>query len=193
MTCVYPVPVPLAPQPSPPSHSRPPRSSVSFASPVLGIGAGSDAASTTAGADGGFAFARVQGEICLVQISRPPAASSSKSTSSYPPPQSQSHPHPQHLSSPLTPTPASAPPIDLSVFRHEFVSIFRYSHRVRVPARDLRVLELLDDPGCLRHEEDSGTVFLAKDLALRLRRMADASAALKAGFGRPGYGQRRRS
>lgn len=161
MACTYTVPVPLsAPQTSP---ARP--SVVSFASPVLAIGTDDDAGSTTAaGADGGFAFARVQGEICLVQISRPPV--------------------------PKMPAPAT---IDLAVFRHELVSIFRHSHRVRIPARDVRVLEPLE-PGWVHHEPESGTVFLAKDLALRLRRMSDASATMRAaGYGRPGYGQRRRS
>ncbi|KAG2068866.1 hypothetical protein BDR04DRAFT_734649 [Suillus decipiens] len=76
------------------------------------------------------------------------------------------------------------------VFRHEFVSIFRYSHNLCVSPEDIRVLELLDEDQ-IRYEEDNGTVFLAKDLMTQLRRMIDASNMVRLQRGRQGH--RRRS
>ncbi|KAG2358501.1 hypothetical protein BDR07DRAFT_1417592 [Suillus spraguei] len=68
------------------------------------------------------------------------------------------------------------------VFRHEFVSIFRYSHNLCVSPEDIHRI---------RYEEDNGTVFLAKDLMTQLRRMIDASNMVRLQRGRQGH--RRRS
>ncbi|KAG1902474.1 uncharacterized protein F5891DRAFT_949206 [Suillus fuscotomentosus] len=107
-----------------------------------------------------FAFARVKGDICLVQL------------------------HPIQSET-------SRESLGIIVFRHEFVSIFRYSHDLRVSPEDIRVLELLDEDR-IRYEEDNGTVFLAKDLMAQLRRMIDASNMIRLQRGRY-RGYRRRS
>jgi hypothetical protein len=70
------------------------------------------------------------------------------------------------------------------------VSIFRYSHDLRVSPEDIRVLELLDEDR-IRYEEDNGTVFLAKDLMTRLRRMIDAGNMIRTRRG--GLAPRRRN
>ncbi|KIK99663.1 hypothetical protein PAXRUDRAFT_131598 [Paxillus rubicundulus Ve08.2h10] len=132
-------------QPLPPQQSPKSRSSVSFATPLSKQLAGDS--------DAHFAFARVQGDVCLVQ----------------------------HSGTPL---------LDIPIFRHEFVSIFRYSHRARVHPAEVKLLEPLDDHA-VRYEEDSGTVFLAKDLMSRLKRIMDASARSKGGRGRLAPGRRR--
>ncbi|KAF9239338.1 hypothetical protein BU15DRAFT_46909, partial [Melanogaster broomeanus] len=107
-----------------------------------------------------FAFARVQGDVCLVQL----VGQTDTGTS-------------------------GTPLLDIPIFRHEFVSIFRYSHCARVHPAEVRVLESLDNHA-VRYEEDSGTVFLAKDLMALLKRIMDASATLKAGRGRQAPGRR---
>ncbi|KIJ63184.1 hypothetical protein HYDPIDRAFT_93223 [Hydnomerulius pinastri MD-312] len=124
------------------------KSSVSFAAPSL-------SSQSDGGSEAHFAFARVQGDVCLVQRT------------------------------------STTPFLDIPIFRHEFVSIFRYSHSVHVHPTEVRVLEPLDTHA-VRYEEDSGTVFLAKDLMSHLRRIMDASAMLKAGRERPAPGWRRR-
>lgn len=63
------------------------------------------------------------------------------------------------------PSPLTA--VDIDVFRHEFVTLFRYSHSAAVHPSDIRILERLPDAETL-HEEENGTVFLAKDLVARL-------------------------
>ncbi|TEB29935.1 hypothetical protein FA13DRAFT_1573202, partial [Coprinellus micaceus] len=85
-----------------------------------------------------FAFARVKGETCLVQV------------------------------------PCSAPqsaflPIDVNVFKHEFITIFRFSESTTLHPADFQILEPIDD-SLLRYEEENDTVFLAKSLMERLRR-----------------------
>jgi len=106
-----------------------------------------------------FAFARVKGDICLVQL------------------------HPVQSET-------SRESLAILVFRHEFVSIFRYSHDLRVSPEDIRVLELLDEDR-IRYEEESGTVFLAKDLMAQLRRIIDAGNMVRSRRG--GLAPRRRN
>ncbi|KAH7909876.1 hypothetical protein BJ138DRAFT_1154223 [Hygrophoropsis aurantiaca] len=122
---------------------------VSFALPTLGI--------EVDDSEGQFLFARIKGDICLVQLTHQDPSSST---------------------------------LDISFFRHEFISIFRYSHCARVQVADVRILESLHAHD-VRYEEDSGTVFLAKDLVARLRKMTDANMMVKAGRGRPVPGRRR--
>ncbi|KAN0085875.1 hypothetical protein V8E55_007009 [Tylopilus felleus] len=95
-----------------------------------------------------FAFAKLQRDVCLVQ-----------------------------LVGQTTVDPSGTPLLDIHVFRHEFVSIFRYSYSTRVHPLELKVLESLDDHA-VRYEPDNGTVFLAKDLMAHLKRILDASAML---------------
>jgi hypothetical protein len=80
--------------------------------------------------------------------------------------------------------PLDTPLLDIHVFRHEFVSIFRYSHSASVHPRELRVLEPLDDHA-VRYEPDNGTVFLAKDLMAQLKRILDATAMFNGTSKRP--------
>ncbi|KAF8553822.1 hypothetical protein OG21DRAFT_1375924, partial [Imleria badia] len=90
-----------------------------------------------------FAFAKLQRDVCLVQL-----VGQTVDTS-------------------------GTPWLDIHVFRHEFVSIFRYSHSTRVHPHELRVFEPLDDHA-VRYEPDNGTVFLAKDLMAHLKCILDA-------------------
>ncbi|KAG1779465.1 hypothetical protein EV702DRAFT_966271 [Suillus placidus] len=134
------------------AHTRQSASSITFATPSM-------LTQVHLETDPRFAFARVKGDICLVQLHPIQSETSQES-------------------------------LGIIVFRHEFVSIFRYSHDLRVSPEDIRVLELLDEDR-IRYEEDNGTVFLAKDLMAQLRRMIDASNMIKLQRGRQGH--RRRS
>lgn len=73
--------------------------------------------------------------------------------------------------------PSGTPLLDIDVFRHEFASIFRYSHSTRVHPLEVRVLESLADHA-VRYEPDNGTVFLAKDVMTHLKRILDAAVML---------------
>ncbi|KJA26762.1 hypothetical protein HYPSUDRAFT_132427 [Hypholoma sublateritium FD-334 SS-4] len=62
-------------------------------------------------------------------------------------------------------------PVSVKIFRHEFISIFRLAEaRVLHPA-DIRILEPIDARRT-RYEEDSGTVFLARDAMARMRSLS---------------------
>ncbi|KAG0707990.1 hypothetical protein DFH29DRAFT_1075958 [Suillus ampliporus] len=134
------------------AHIRQPASSISFATPSI-------LTQVHLESDPRFAFARIKGDICLVQL------------------------HPIQSET-------SRESLGILVFRHEFVSIFQYSHDLRVSPEDIRVLALLDGDR-IRYEEDNGTVFLAKDLMAQLRRIIDASNMIRSRRGR--LGPRRRS
>ncbi|KAH7921573.1 hypothetical protein BV22DRAFT_1038505 [Leucogyrophana mollusca] len=136
-----------------PTRVQPSTPAVTFAQPAIVVENIDDP-------EGHFAFARIKGDVCLVQLTHQRAGDGPSAT------------------------------LDIPIFRHEFISIFRYSHIARVQPADVRVLESLDARG-VRYEEDSGTVFLAKDLVARLRKMVDTSMMLKAGRGRPVPGRRR--
>ncbi|KAG6379674.1 hypothetical protein JVT61DRAFT_10195 [Boletus reticuloceps] len=114
---------------------------VSFAPPPAVLSKPWDASQ-----DPTFAFAKLQRDVCLVQL----VGQSSID-------------------------PSGTPLLDIHVFRHEFVSMFRYSYSARVHPLELRVLEPLDDHA-VRYEPDNGSVFLAKDLMAHLRRILDASS-----------------
>lgn len=86
---------------------------------------------------------------------------------------------------------SGTPLLDILVFRHEFVSIFRYSHSARVHPLEFRVLEPLDDHA-VRYEPDNGTVFLAKDLMAHLKRILDATAMFNRTGRRPVQSRQRR-
>ena len=66
-------------------------------------------------------------------------------------------------STPLTPL----TPVAVKIFRHEFISIFRLSEARTLHPADIRILERIDARRT-RYEEDSGTVFLARDVMARL-------------------------
>ena len=62
--------------------------------------------------------------------------------------------------------------VEAQIYAHEFITIFRYSHPAVLHPSDIRILEWLDEQSVL-DEEDKGTVFLARDVMERLRRLTD--------------------
>ncbi|KAI6158561.1 hypothetical protein EDD17DRAFT_1423664, partial [Pisolithus thermaeus] len=86
-----------------------------------------------------FAFATIKGVVCLVQ-----------SESAF-----------------VEFTDSTSVMLDVSIFRHEFVSMWRYSHTVQIYPSEIGAFVALDTQS-VRYEEDSGTIFLAKDLMWRL-------------------------
>ncbi|KAJ4465676.1 hypothetical protein C8J55DRAFT_407127, partial [Lentinula edodes] len=87
-----------------------------------------------------FAFARIQGEICLVQVSSSTPAQSALAT------------------------------VDVKIFRHEFITIFRLSATTTLHPSDIQIMENIDEK-LVYHEEENGTVFLARDVMERLRKL----------------------
>ncbi|KAH9928574.1 hypothetical protein B0H21DRAFT_700308 [Amylocystis lapponica] len=59
---------------------------------------------------------------------------------------------------------------DVHIFRHEFITIFRYSHSATVHPADLHILEPIADQSAL-YEEEKGTVFLARDVMARMQKL----------------------
>ena len=59
---------------------------------------------------------------------------------------------------------------DVHVFRHEFIPLFRYSHRATLHPADVHILEPIADHSTL-YEEEKGTVFLARDVMTRLQKL----------------------
>ncbi|KAF8650360.1 hypothetical protein AX16_005274 [Volvariella volvacea WC 439] len=100
--------------------------SISFALPTVAVGH--------------FAFARVHGEVCLIQ-----------------------------LETPLTPLSKTT---TVKLFRHEFITIFRYSETLALHPSEMHIIEPIDD-SLTRYEPDSETLFLARDLMDRLRKLSD--------------------
>lgn len=101
-----------------------------------------------------FAFATIKGVVCLVQITTPRSMDSTSVM------------------------------LDISIFRHEFVSMWRYSHTVQLYPSEIGAFVALDTQS-IRYEEDSGTIFLAKDLMWRLKRFMDATSKTKASRSHP--------
>ena len=62
--------------------------------------------------------------------------------------------------------------VEAQIYAHEFITIFRYSHPALLHPSDIRILEWLDEQSVL-DEADKGTVFLARDVMERLRRLTD--------------------
>ncbi|KAI0056608.1 hypothetical protein BV25DRAFT_1772438, partial [Artomyces pyxidatus] len=60
--------------------------------------------------------------------------------------------------------------VEAKIYCHEFITIFRYSHPAVIHPADFRVLEWLSEHSVL-HEEEKETVFLARDVMDRLRRL----------------------
>ncbi|KAF8804549.1 hypothetical protein BYT27DRAFT_7194108 [Phlegmacium glaucopus] len=91
--------------------------------------------------NGNFAFARINDEVHLVQVS--------------------------------CATPVSAlTTVDVKIFRHEFITIFRFSESKTFHPADICIVEPIDDR-LTRYEEENETVFLARDLVARMRMMAN--------------------
>ncbi|KZV76572.1 hypothetical protein PENSPDRAFT_679927 [Peniophora sp. CONT] len=62
--------------------------------------------------------------------------------------------------------------VDATIYRHEFINIFRHSHAVALHPSEMRVLELLG-PASVARDEASGQVFLARDVISRLSALND--------------------
>ena len=63
---------------------------------------------------------------------------------------------------------------DVKVFRHEFITIFRYSHSMCVHPADFRIFCTIDEE-CALHDEEKETVYLAKDVMDQLQKLIMAS------------------
>ncbi|KAI0634821.1 hypothetical protein C8Q77DRAFT_1025322, partial [Trametes polyzona] len=94
-----------------------------------------------------FAFAQIKGDVCLVQVPDVPAQGA--------------------MSSALMAA-------DVNVFRHEFITLFRYSHSASVHPADMHILEPIAEHATL-YEEDKGTVFLAREVVDRLQKLTFAA------------------
>jgi len=99
-----------------------------------------------------FALAQVHSDVCLVQVCSSLAHESCHSALSA---------------------------IEAQIYAHEFITIFRYSHPAVLHPSAIRILEWLDDRSVL-DEEDKGTVFLARDVMERLRRLTDRRLSIGA-------------
>ncbi|KIY45053.1 hypothetical protein FISHEDRAFT_19924, partial [Fistulina hepatica ATCC 64428] len=86
---------------------------------------------------GQFAFARIQDNVHLIQLSEK-----------------------------QSPTVHEA--VEVKLFRHEFVTLFRLSETKTMDLADISVIEVINCDET-RYEEDTGTVFLAKELMETLR------------------------
>jgi len=71
-------------------------------------------------------------------------------------------------------TPSALMVADVNVFRHEFITLFRYSHSASVHPADMQILEPIDEAQML-YEEDKGTVSLARDVMARLQKLTFAA------------------
>ena len=117
--------------------------------------------SHTCQCDGYFAFARINGEIYLVQGTYKFVSSFFKFNSYNP------------FAPVSCATPASAlATVDVKIFRHEFITVFRLSESKTFHPADICIVEPIDDR-LTRYEEENGTVFLARDLVARMRMMAN--------------------
>ena len=108
-----------------------------------------------------FALAEVNGEIHLVQ---------STSNQYIPPIRRLTRVLVLSLVSSSTP-PSALTLIDIKLFKHELATIFRYIQTTTMHPRDVRVIEQIGDD-LVKYEEDKGTVFLAREIVGRMRRMS---------------------
>jgi hypothetical protein len=70
-------------------------------------------------------------------------------------------------------TPVSAlTTVDAKVFRHEFITIFRLSEIKTFHPADISIMETIDDYH-VRYEEENETVFVARELLDRIRKMSE--------------------
>lgn len=70
----------------------------------------------------------------------------------------------------LTPITALSP-VDIKIFRHEFITIFRLLEARTMHPQDIYIIETIDDRlKC--YEEEKETVFLAKEVAQRMRKLS---------------------
>lgn len=89
-----------------------------------------------------FALAQINGVICLAQM--PPSTPGSASSA---------------LSA-----------VDVAVFAHEFINIFRFSHQTTVHPVDIHVIDYIDE-NSVSCEEENERVFLSKDVMERFSKL----------------------
>ncbi|KAL0566742.1 hypothetical protein V5O48_015260 [Marasmius crinis-equi] len=74
--------------------------------------------------------------------------------------------------------------IDIKIFRHEFITIFRLLESRTMHPDDINIIEILDDRlKC--YEEEKETVFLAKEAVQRLRKLSLPSRPFYPGYFKP--------
>ncbi|KAF8632147.1 hypothetical protein AX17_004889 [Amanita inopinata Kibby_2008] len=71
----------------------------------------------------------------------------------------------------LSTPPSALSLVDIKIFKHELATIFRHAETTTLHPADVRVVEEIHEHW-LRYEEDSGTVFLAKEIVDRMRRLS---------------------
>ncbi|KAK2464645.1 hypothetical protein APHAL10511_003338 [Amanita phalloides] len=67
--------------------------------------------------------------------------------------------------------------VDIKIFKHELATIFRHVQTTTLHPRDVRVIEAIGN-NLVRYEEDSGTVFLAREIVDRMRKLIVAGSRL---------------
>lgn len=60
--------------------------------------------------------------------------------------------------------------VEATIFVHEFINIFRFSHRAVVHPADIHVIDTIDDDSA-RYDEENDTVFLSKDVMERFSKL----------------------
>lgn len=60
--------------------------------------------------------------------------------------------------------------MDATIFTHEFINIFRFSHRAVMHPADIHVIDPIADDSA-RYEEEDGTVFLSRDVMERFSKL----------------------
>lgn len=64
---------------------------------------------------------------------------------------------------------------DVRIFRHELITIFRYSYSTSIHPSDIQIIEFLDERTTL-YEEDKETIFLSREAVARMQQFAAVSA-----------------
>jgi hypothetical protein len=117
----------------------------------------SDDSDNAEAVDWHFALARINGYVVLVQSQFFSLSLLSSSTLTS---LAVSNLAPESISQALT-------SMDVRVFRHEFITIFRFSHCDSLHPSDVHILEHIDDAATL-YEEENDTVFLAKEVVQKI-------------------------
>ena len=118
--------------------------------------------------DGYFAFASIRGVFCLVLGKYYVGSFRNLIITNFP-------------VSYATP-PSALTTIDVQVFRHEFINIFRFSENRTLHPDDINIIEHIADNG-MRYEEDNETVVLAQVLMERMRKHTDPRRTFSLGVG----------
>lgn len=65
-------------------------------------------------------------------------------------------------------------PLDVKIFRHDFVTMFRFSEAKTIHPNDIHIIASVGDTQ-KRYEEETGTVFVTRDLVQAMSRMMQQS------------------